>query len=301
MIDAPFTGDDNPLEIGWRAKLARAAEHLQVLDEQIRLFLAEQEPYGLTTEQNSWDDGEKRGIEVIFRADIRQKIDIRWSVTVGEFLYNARSALDHLAFALSCRLNQPRPNRAEFPVFLSSKDYRRMDNRSSPPIPTKWSGLYKVRFMSDDVRALIETLQPYNGRGEDSGLWLLESLRNFDTHQNIHIVGAMINDPRLTYSINRRGLQILDISVHSGPFEHGAILASCKIWVREVHLISWTDMFRDGKPDGSPMKVGFNQPFNVAFDQIGPGRGKMIIPCLATIYEDVWMACEALSPYIGKD
>jgi hypothetical protein len=295
MTDAPMPPNDTALVGGgWVPKMARAYEHLNFLKEDIRAFL-ERKPYSSVVQEQSWDDGEQRGIEWIFRAKIEEPPSDHWPIRIGEFLYNLRSGLDHFAYYLSSQNGTvPADERIEFPIFLKGKYYRRIDRRTG--LPSEHSGLHKVRLMSVEAKTAIEKLQPYNGGHADDPLWLLESLRNFDAHKDIHVVGATINEPTLNISINQRGIRLAPAwDIHTGPFEDGAVLARCRVALRQVD--PWPEFDARLRAKNRPgVEVKFSQPFDVAFDPAGPGAGKPVIAVL----NDAYLAVLALTFNISQ-
>jgi hypothetical protein len=104
-------------------------------------------------------------------------VPLRWSVYLGEFLYDLRSALDHLACRLVEANNRKPTNRTEFPVFWREDDF---EAGSCP----------KTQGMSAEVKTLIESLQPYREWPEhpqQTALWGIHAFCNADKHRLLHL------------------------------------------------------------------------------------------------------------------
>src|SRR5207248_1277573 len=103
---------------------------------------------------------------------------------MGDALQNMRASLDHLALALAeANLGERSPPEVEeesqFPIYTDPGRWRRGHAR-------------RVGSVSDDARAIIEGLQPYQ-RGDDwksHPLWVLRQLSDFDKHRRVPVVGT---------------------------------------------------------------------------------------------------------------
>jgi len=93
---------------GIYAKLDRADEHVKALHTKTSAAL-ESADNGVRIDPNPQPG------EVSLLARVNLVPDIRWSVIIGECVYQLRSALDHLAHQLSAR-NGPVPEGCEFPI-----------------------------------------------------------------------------------------------------------------------------------------------------------------------------------------
>jgi hypothetical protein len=180
---------DGPL-----AKLARADEHLGVLEAQMRKELDAKE-YTVTREAETkvTEHGTEtivRGMQLIYPPELPQG----WALLIGDFAYNARGALDHLAWQLALRntwresqFRKARrpwpPGSTEFPVFVrigSPRDARLLKT--------------KLSYFRPSDRKTIAAEQPYR-RGKlahSQTLWLLHRIRNTDAHRTLHTVLATV-------------------------------------------------------------------------------------------------------------
>lgn len=162
-------------------KLNRAEEHLHAIKELVDAF-AGSDFYESVTKPHR-----KKGILVVRARNVRNPPP-EISLLVGECVFNFRSALDQIAFAMASANTDPLPGAfaksSAFPIFSSGPQYR---GRGGPPASRK------IRGMSRQGRAIIERLQPYHRRKNPrlGALWRLEELSNIDKHRLIHTVGAM--------------------------------------------------------------------------------------------------------------
>ena len=109
---------------------------------------------------------------------------ITWAPLIGDFLHNARSAVDHLFWELIRRRNYghepPEGTRATFPIFPNTGRFWRKRKEGGW---TGLSGASALRHVPGDARRLILEVQPYKdgNRAKDHPLWLLHSLSNTDS------------------------------------------------------------------------------------------------------------------------
>ncbi len=155
-------------------KLARAREHLDKLQQQVRFFL-ESDPVTITCK----DDIEKGRYIFRFECIIPSDIPIR----VGELAYTLRSCLSHLAWHLAL-LEKDNPSRAtDFPIHCdqshgSKKRFRKVTSELPP-----------------EAVKIIKSLQPYaglDGFGQHP-LWRLNRLCNIDKHATLAVNSAGLN------------------------------------------------------------------------------------------------------------
>ena len=106
---------------------------------------------------------------------------VRWSILIGEILYNLRSALDQLVWQLVLE-NQQTPGRHnEFPITQDDKQWQQESIRT-------------LRGVSQRHQAMIGYLQPFTGGiylpFDVSRLKVLDGLSNIEKHR--HLVIAVI-------------------------------------------------------------------------------------------------------------
>jgi hypothetical protein len=131
-----------------------------------------------------------QGLEFINPPDLPPE----WALLIGDFVANARAALDHLAWQLALdntwkasrvkKKGKPwPPGDTEFPIFATD------------PEPSKDKRLKRrLSYFRPKPRAIIASLQPYK-RGnlaKANPLWMLKKLRDTDTHRELHTVLATV-------------------------------------------------------------------------------------------------------------
>ncbi|GEM_PF-1319005 len=173
---------------GVYAKLKRADEHLDALYAQITAFVDDQ-PYGM------FPDFDPHAGEHLLRVDVRRQTPIEWSVLVGDFLHNARSALDHLTWQLVRYGPKGLPDKegtrrqVRFPIALTDGDF---------------DGMVVLQYLGEEVVRALRDIQPYT-RGDRAKarfhpLATLDGLWNTDKHRLLHTSTATTGDesPEIT-------------------------------------------------------------------------------------------------------
>ena len=174
--------DRHPLA-GVQAKLDRAQEHFDVLNDRIGSYLREH-PYRFVGEEHT-EGGYHHW--AIFLEVRRFPPDEVWGPIIGDAVHNLRSALDHLAWKLA--LNEARldtPRRIEFPIFLDDP----ADNPEARGALRK-----KLKCLRPETHALVDGAQPYKTGNTQHPLWLLQALWNTDKHRTLHTVGFLFGEP----------------------------------------------------------------------------------------------------------
>lgn len=122
-------------------------------------------------------DLEDDGRDHVYRIREPQPFRDEWLVVFGEILYDLRSVLDHLAYAIV-----PQPDsRTEFPITRPEHGLKDFLAKATVKLPGLQQG-------KPDAWDIIENLQPYQGasRGEDpkfDPLWILHELNIIDKHR----------------------------------------------------------------------------------------------------------------------
>jgi hypothetical protein len=107
---------------------------------------------------------------------------VDWSLLVGDYLFNLRSALDHLAWQLVLANNAQPGQGTEFPIFKDPAAYKKRVAR-------------KTAGMQPLVVAVIESLQPYQpweSGAFDHPLWRLHNLCNIDKHRTLLLTSTWL-------------------------------------------------------------------------------------------------------------
>lgn len=225
-------------------KVARAKRHFDELSNAIDAFLADN-PYTVAVKGYGVPTGDQMMLR--FTAHVRRDVPPEIAPMIGDVLFNLRSALDHLAYALVIANNKKTSTRTEFPIFYSSDRFKGVGKTERD----RWTtGPDKMAGMSKKAQALIERLQPYHDRiPKREALWLLHELHITDKHHRLHPCGGGVFDARFIVSEDH-GVTVLSASEPvSGPFVDGAEVA-------------WCEAAFHG--DASKMDVDYDFPFDVA-------------------------------------
>ncbi len=139
--------------------------------------------------------------------------DETFPIVLGDFLFNVRSALDHLVIAIA---PSKRKSKASFPIF--TKDPLATDKTSGDYLDTdaarKW--LSWTDGLPRGCLAALRALQPYETARnfsipvKDQPLALLSALHNADKHRNLVGVGT--------------GLRHAEITIGERSFSHVPVL-----------------------------------------------------------------------------
>jgi hypothetical protein len=232
----------HPLD-GAQAKLLRANEHLDRLERDSWEFL-ESEPYRFV--------GKREAHEYVIRLQVLAEPPISLAVTVGDVLFDLRSALDHLVWQLAL-LKQKPPVGTEFPIFKDEGKFLRTG---------RGGGLYKVRGLLPEHQTIIQSLQPYT-RGEDAmsdPLWVLHELTNADKHRTLNMGMSMAEEIGFNFSFSDLVIK-QPIEIIAGPFVDNAVVAR---------------VFTVETGPHPKMAVKPHAMFNITFDEGGLFGGQQI-------------------------
>lgn len=169
----PFT---KPTLWSARFKLIRAEEHLDSIAKTLRSFA-----YGdcqLAPEK----DAERNAI--FLRICLPKPPDSLPSV-IGDFLFNTRSALDHIIYRLALTYSGKARDSNAFPICSSPKNFAAALKRK------------RLEGVPEKAVTLIERLQPYHS-GENP-LGTLDDLHNIDKHKSLHLTTAVASDVALAW------------------------------------------------------------------------------------------------------
>lgn len=162
-------------------RVARAEEHLNELS-QLEQGLAKGMgmlqilPRSETREQ--LPDGRWQFTSPVIELPELPAPDPKWSILVGESVYNLRAALDYLVYALAHLDSGSPQERTQFPIFQKSEHF-------------KANSRGYLKGVSQDHSKAIEALQPFAGE-EPGSDWLarLAELSNPDKHR--HLVATVV-------------------------------------------------------------------------------------------------------------
>ena len=238
----------------------RAETHLREITHLVANFLATQ-PFNAVEEVNENDRYQGANgfasVSHSWRAVIRRKPPTEWSPLIGECLYNLRSALDHMAWALA----GGRGDKTAFPIFTDRSNYARITPGQH------------LRYVRKDAHDFIEGLQPYhhvNG-ARASMLYLLDRLTNDDKHREllgteVGVVHTQVENPVGKHAQGDH--LVFEFPPANQLFKDGAMLAKYHASNPRVYV---------------PLRF----TFTVALDPEGSAHGLGLMTCLASFAIDV--------------
>jgi hypothetical protein len=223
----------------FQLKLDRAAEHLQSIEAQERVW-RQSDPRRVWTEPDIQSGGK------LVWAEVLKPPPITLAPIVGDCLHNLRSALDNLAYELALahkgsKMSKSIADKFQFPIFKSRTGF---DDKGKPVI----------RGVHPDAETIIEGLQPYNREnrpGTASTLWILSVLSNSDKHRVPHLAAAAPHE--FTMLGTHRGY-LSAPEFFTDPFDDRAIIAKFVV------------------PLGTYAEVSMKRPptFGIAFGERSP-------------------------------
>jgi hypothetical protein len=156
------------------AKLQRAVETGQVLLAEIEAFLsANPTPYRIVGELRN------QNTEYVFTAFGQLPVPIRFSVLLGEILYQLRTALDHLLTALVTANGSTPTDKHQFPICSTPEKLVEARRRGD------FAGI------SASASTIVEQLQPYQTEHPTPSLLnLMREWNNADKHRLLVVVGG---------------------------------------------------------------------------------------------------------------
>jgi hypothetical protein len=234
------------LEKSWWLKLDRAQQHLA----EIQGIVARMTDPDLThVGVNKQNEGDLW----VYTVDAHIEIPRMLRLMIGDFMFDLRSALDHIAAA-----NPPLGKRGygQFPIF--TVDVSVGGSPESAANPELHRGWERTKAKIDPtVFALIESVQPYKmalveaTNPEDDALAVFNTLHNADKHTNLSFVSTGIRDFRTYITTD------LDDAVFDGPvMPNDAMLPNgARVFTHEfemdVQLVGTILVAVSGEPNGS--------------------------------------------------
>ncbi|HEY3825363.1 MAG TPA: hypothetical protein VGL82_12445 [Bryobacteraceae bacterium] len=183
-----------------KLKLARARKHIKTIQRSSAKYIATR-PYKITKSKG------KETTQVIVTKEPPPEINI----LAGEVIYQIRSALDHLVFALIKKNPPPlaiQPDwerRCEFPFIFDLK---------GKVSPLKRNHFPNLPGISEAALTFIERIQPYYRVGAtNNALWILGVLSNLDKHRRLNVVIGRIRKAesiRMSSGMTASGFSMLD-------------------------------------------------------------------------------------------
>ena len=182
----------------WRLKVERAKKHLNEIEREMRLY-SERHPYEAVRDQKT----QKNPNVWRFRLRLTDYPDPMIAVIVGDFLFNLRSALDHLAVAIAPR---KRKRSAFFPVEMIDP-WPTDDETANRPDTLKARQRFEsaVNGMPTDAVAVIKELQPYQSPADvlkTHFIYVLSGLEHADKHRNLILLRNGVKNVKLVRTVN---------------------------------------------------------------------------------------------------
>jgi hypothetical protein len=199
-----------PRPEGVDAKVQRAKRHLATIKREVRAYKGSH-PQFIEAQLDLNIPGYRLYTKV-------RPPGISLSVMIGDFLFDLRSALDHLARGLvdtegNIPVDTGTP-RTMFPVFDQPKK------------------LIVAGGVDPNALAIIERLQPYmrpDGKWWLSPLWILSELHNIDKHRTLHFPTAAWVSQGTQVAIIEPGPR-RHVAVVLGPVESGTELGHIQVF-----------------------------------------------------------------------
>lgn len=171
---------------GVHAKLARAHEHMEALDDRWRAFVETQPYAGLHQHDFSLLEWDSYFV-------VERDIPVELSAIVGDVLHNLRSCLEHLVSCMVIHNGGTVGRHHAFPIYGDEPDFvrrvvnRRRENDRLGPL----DGIPR----DSGEWALIKRSQPYHlgDNWREHPLAILNEMSNIDKHRSLH-VGAAFPD-----------------------------------------------------------------------------------------------------------
>ncbi len=185
----------HPLE-GIAERLKRAKENIQNLDVEINRFLDEKGHREVI-------ERDPKRIEEFKEFWSKQVIPPRFATLISEIMHGYRASLDNLIWELLRQAGHtPRnPAAIEFPIFSAR-----------PTTPDKLALFNrKIEGVSNQARAIIESLQPYNAvskwEGPHHALLVLHDMNRFDKHRELTVIGSRSQQTPQMYFVQLLGVR----------------------------------------------------------------------------------------------
>jgi hypothetical protein len=180
----------------YRLKLARAQEHL----DQLTALLGPVSGRRPRAVRETFKTKEDQG-RFAYRLEVGFEVPEDALVLAGDFLFDARSALDHLAIALARRELR---KAATFPILVDDPFTLREDEEEFVETRAQRAWRKATRALPERVVEVLEGLQPFavaretGERPEDQPLAQLDALRRAERRQELRITATGISQTALT-------------------------------------------------------------------------------------------------------
>ena len=159
---------EDPLE-GSKRKIARAEEHIEDLEREIKLFV-NKNPYKQVIEPDP-----DRPHQTLYKIKLTEPIPGSFANIVGDVVNNLRSALDQAVYAIALASGIQSPKEAYFPFARTAADFERNLKGRCKDVP-------------QDIWPLFRSFEPYKGGNEV--LWTLNEMCTTDKHKMLIPLGT---------------------------------------------------------------------------------------------------------------
>jgi hypothetical protein len=237
-----------------RLKLDRADEHLKTLDEAVKAF-RESKPYRTITKKDP-----QTGDYIVRLQSLRRPPDTL-SPLIGDILFNLRSSLDHVVYALAVLNGATISQReaSEYPVFPDAAKFA-----SAAP--------GKIGALRSEAQAIIERSQPYNAPDPSKHLLrVLHDLNRIDKHRLLHVVQTVSNRSDMVVEVNGQVVRLMMQEPPPGGFQNNAIIA-------RYHV-----------PGAPKVNMEPEVACDVCFGSGTQAEGESVTKLLRTIRDQLWM------------
>jgi hypothetical protein len=273
-----------------RHPLASAFDKLDGAKEQVRFLESVSKKGAVTDLLKTRTDRDRQG-RVRVRVEEIGDVPPEWLIRIGECIYDIRSALDHLAYALnvvgSGAPSPPNWESSQFPLYTSRRGFRRMCQRA-----LKRPENSPIGYLPRGARTAIERLQPYHRRHDDDAWRLgeLVALSNIDKHRRVPI--TTVTNSTMRWSHRVQGHAVTDAKVPYRRLKPGATM----IWLTvptlplnvkepQVHFGHGADIEFEGKAGNPPVPLVLpHEPVWFVLEMILYTIRTRVIPDLARFF-----------------
>jgi hypothetical protein len=208
---------------GIREKLHRGDRHLEELEREISVFLA-QLPYAIV----QGTEGEA----VVGRFVVRLSPPVSWGVILGEAIGQYRSSLDHLIYQLAL-LTKDDPKSTAFPICSTREQYKESRRQ--------------YRYLRPEHQALVEAEQPFHSDDpRRDELARLAAVDNASKHRVIPAIYAVSRSVGVIQVPNQTPA-LLDAPSIGTPLGDGDV----------VYRLTWADRIARPMPVMTPIELAF--------------------------------------------
>lgn len=245
-------------------KLIRAHQHLIALKAGIQRF-EEGNPAVIVAEF----EPNRPGHDI--RYIVRKPIPARFGPMIGDVIYNLRAALDYAVYELTIAHTGHPLEGTAFPVCRTRQAWGQLDGRTGSPAGN--TGLYKVRGVSREARAVIKRLQPFHRKKyRKHPVWMLDELCNLDKHRSLHVTTLLPGRGNVSLTL-RNGATLTRQRFLRKPPEHDTVFG-------------WLSYSKGTTEDQVDMKI--TVPSKVVFQEIYIGnKAFSVVDFLEMMDEDV--------------